>query len=102
MDQPNWGEDEWKDLIRVMYNPGLVQPLAVSPKGRKAMVAGRLGLLVKELSEDPNRLAVTMASQVKFPFRENNLLLVEEFMGYVFSRRIPREGGVPGADEMGG
>jgi len=99
VNQPDWGDDEWKDLIRVMFNPGAIQPLSVSPAGRKAMVGGRLGLLARELSADPHRLAATMAGQVKYPFRENNLLLVEEVMGYVFSRRIPREGGVPGVDE---
>lgn len=97
-----WNREDWKDLIRGLHNPLSKDSLRLSSSERRAAVGGQLAELLAPAAENPEVVATVIASASKYPFRENNLLLVEELMGYVFSRRIPVEGGYPSVEDMVG
>jgi len=76
-----WSREDWKDAIRVMYNPLARDPFGTSPAHRRGRVGQRLGVLVETYLENPSRLAaVNSGAGDDMAFIRAGLLLRDDSM----------------------
>jgi hypothetical protein len=93
----NWTKGEWKELIKLIYNPFSRYSFDSSPARIRARVSYRLGAKVRAFFEDPVLLATVNSRRLNRPFTRAGLVLSMRALGppAVLGQFIP-------LDESGG